>query len=427
MGKVPLDQLLILLSCYYMGYNKYVFFGVFLVLSYGLLAGQTFRRPGFHLPQHTRSLKIPVDIQHNVILIPVQINGSFEMNFILDTGVKSTILTEPFLSQFLHLDSLVTVKVRGLGEGNAIDASLAKNVTLGIPGLQAVGMQILVLPDGVISYSGMFGRPVYGIIGYDIFSEFVVEINYARKYITLYDPFSYKVKPKFEELPIVLRGGKPYINASLTDFRGKKITSQWLIDTGSSNAIALYDRSLPVPEPSIPAFLGKGLSGSVYGRMARANEFQLGSFVFQEVIAGYPDPSSLNMIEADSLWYGNIGSEVLSRFQVIFDYYRNRIYLRRIAGFNQPFEYNVSGLEITTEGDNFNKFIIAYVRPKSPASLADVRVGDEILSLNGFDVGSMDITTVYGTLLKRNGKIMVIRVRRGDSVFKKKFVLVPEI
>lgn len=407
--------------------NRYYLFILLLLTIPLLVQGQMSTRPGFSLPENTSSIRIPVEIQHNVIIIPVRINGSFEMDFILDTGVRSTILTEPFLTQFLQLDSVSQVRVRGLGEGEDIYAVLAKDLSIDLPGVKGRHMNLLVLPEDIISYSGMFGRPVYGIIGHDVFSQFVVEINYARKYIQLYDPTKFKPRKKTEAVPIKIRNGKPYIEASITDFRGETIDGQWLLDTGSSNALSLYDSSLPIPDPSIPAFLGKGLSGNVYGRLARAPEFHMGSFNFTDVITGYPDSNSLNIQITDTLWYGNIGSEVLSRFRVTFDYFRGYVYLKKSSGFQHAFEYNVSGIEIVSEGDFFNVFKIAYVRPGSPAAEADVRPGDEIMMLNGLDVSMMDISTVYATILKKNGRQMVMKVRRGEETIKKKFALIPEI
>ena len=138
---------------------------------------------GFTFTYDTKSVRIPVEIQHNIILIPLRINGSFEMNFILDTGVRTTMLTETMVAGFLNLDTLSTVKVRGLGEGDPIEAALARNVSISLPGVEGSGINLIVLPEGVISYSGLFGKPVYGIIGYEIFRQFVVEINYTQKFV----------------------------------------------------------------------------------------------------------------------------------------------------------------------------------------------------------------------------------------------------
>lgn len=385
---------------------------------------------GFVLPNGRNFVKIPIEIQHNVVLIPLRVNGSFEMNFILDTGAKRTILTESLLQDFLSLDSLRKVKVRGLGGGEEIDAQVATDVSISLPGgVQGVGLQMLILPKGLISYSGMFGRPVHGIIGYDVFGQFVVEINYREKFIKLYDPFKYKPKKKYSELPIEIIRSKPYINATLTDYRGQKFKRRWLLDTGASNAITLFNGELPVPSSSIDAFLGRGLNGEVHGRLARADAFKLGDFTFESVITGYPDSASLIMLPDNMPWYGNLGSEILSRFTVIFNYTREKIYLKKNKSFGSSFDYNVSGLEIISRGDNYEHFVVNYVRPNSPAELAGLQIDDRIVSMNGFPLAQFDISNVYATLTRRGrtGRFIHLKVKRGDKTLKIRFQLKREI
>ncbi|MEM7299358.1 MAG: PDZ domain-containing protein, partial [Bacteroidota bacterium] len=350
------------------------------------------------------------------------------MNFILDTGVRTTILTESIVAGFLELDSIQKVKVRGLGVGDPIDAIMAQNVAMMLPGgVVGKGINMLVLPEDMISYSGMFGKPVYGIIGYEIFGQFVVEINYHQKYIKLHNPFSYKQKRKMKEIPIEIANYKPYMKATIVDFRGEAINQRWLLDTGASNAITLFDEDLPVPDNSINAFLGRGLSGNVYGKLGRAPSFEFGEFVFQDVIAGYPDSASLNMLPKEVKWYGNIGSEILSRFTVVFNYHRGRMFVKKNPAYRQEFEYNVSGLEVISSGEEYDTFIISYVRPDSPADQAGLKVNDEIVAMNGFSLESVDITDVYGTLSKRSGRFLNLKIKRGKETLKARFKLLSEI
>ncbi|MEL7062658.1 MAG: hypothetical protein AAFP00_02910, partial [Bacteroidota bacterium] len=81
--------------------------GILLLLGWGWTLQA--RPSGFVLKDGARSVSIPVEIQNNVILLPVRINGSFEMNFILDTGVKTTIFTEPIVLSWLEIDSLASM------------------------------------------------------------------------------------------------------------------------------------------------------------------------------------------------------------------------------------------------------------------------------------------------------------------------------
>ncbi|MEM8897030.1 MAG: aspartyl protease family protein [Bacteroidota bacterium] len=406
--------------------NKVRNLSTLLLLCLGLMSMPYSAHAGFILEGDARMVRIPVEIQNNIILIPVSINGSFEMNFILDTGVKTTILTEPMVTSFLSLDSTTKVSIRGLGEGDAIEAVLARDVNLRLPGVFGKGMPLVVLPPDLISYSGMFGKPVYGIIGHAIFNQFVVRINYKQKYIELHNPFKYKQKRKSTVIPITLKKGKPYLNATFEDQYGQRMTTDWLIDTGASQALSLFDEDLKAPNPSLNTFLGKGLSGDVYGKLGRIESYVIESFQFDDVIAGYPEPSSLGSLK-NGAWYGNMGAEIISRFDITFDYFRNKIYLRKGQNFKKAFTYNMSGLEIVAKGAYYNEFYIDYVRPGSSADLAGLKEGDQIVSINSSPTDEMGLQEIYSTLSGKPGSRVALRITRGDASIKKKFKLISEL
>ncbi|MCB0851628.1 MAG: PDZ domain-containing protein, partial [Bacteroidetes bacterium] len=207
----------------------------------------------------------------------------------------------------------------------------------------------------------------------------------------------------------------------------EKIKSDWLIDTGASQAISLFTEDLSAPEKSIDAFLGMGLSGGVYGKLGRVQAFSLGEFTFEDVITGFPDTASLNILAESNVWYGNLGAEIISRFHVVFDYPRGSIYLRKNSNFRKDFRYNISGIELLTSGEDFDKYVVSYVRPDSPAEEADVQINDEILSINGIDVEKLNIDELYGTLGYKNRKVITLRLKRDGEAFRVRFRLISEI
>jgi hypothetical protein len=69
-----------------------------------------------------KSVTFDFKSSNNLIIIPVAINNSDTLNFILDTGVRYPIITElPFVNK-LNLNYLQPINVKGLGEGEQLTA-----------------------------------------------------------------------------------------------------------------------------------------------------------------------------------------------------------------------------------------------------------------------------------------------------------------
>ncbi|MDG1793522.1 MAG: hypothetical protein P8H44_03115 [Flavobacteriaceae bacterium] len=53
---------------------------------------------------------------------------------------------------------------------------------------------MFAIVDSSINFAPTLGIPIHGIIGYDVFKDFIVEVNYSRKFIKLYNPKTYSPK-----------------------------------------------------------------------------------------------------------------------------------------------------------------------------------------------------------------------------------------
>ena len=385
-----------------------------------------FVRNHFYFTSKTRSVEIPFRFVNNLILIPMHINGSDTMRFILDTGVKTALITGLGDSE-LQLNGTRKVKIRGLGDGEDLDALLSYGNRFDIlPTVRGDNHDILVLIEDIFTLSTKLGTRVHGIIGYDVFKNFVAEIRYDTRTVVLYRPETFRRTPAGSMIPLVIDDGKPYIEAWVEMENGKKIKMKLLVDTGASYAISLNPQSHPgiiLPAKTMRAYLGQGLSGEIHGELGRLKSLELGKYKFKNLTASFPDSSSIRQITGTVYRNGQIGGDILKRFHVVIDYPNNRLYLKPNAEFRRPFYYNLSGIELATPIPDLPMFLISEVSPNTPAAEADLQKGDEITEINGRKAVSLILNDFTELFHSKPGKKVIVKVKRGDQLLRKEFVL----
>lgn len=371
---------------------------------------------------------IPFELINNLVIIEVSINDSNPLKLILDTGVGNILVTSLRTRDEILLNSSRTVYLSGLGEGEAVEAFYSEENTIDIENVRGHNLEVLFLKEDIFQLSSFMGTFVHGLIGYDIFANFAVEINYLSKEIFLYDTEAFE--EKFEKLerhrkwfryPIDVIEKKPYINLDYIHHEGAPQTSlRLLIDSGSSNAFSLYDATHPnieVPENTISTLIGVGLSGLVRGEIGRIEEMRLGEFVFDEPVIAYPDSNAIREVVSLGDRNGSIGGEVLRRFKTIFHYKDEYLLIRSNRDLGDNFHYNLSGIEVNTPVPDIPIYVVSDVRSGSPADRQGVQMGDIIKFINGESTASMNLNELIEILQKKRSSKVRIGVER-DTLFK---------
>jgi len=311
-------------------------------------------------------IEFPFERYNNLIIIPVTINGRITVKFILDSGVQNCILTEPLVASLLNLTYDRTITFTAPGQADSILAHVAKNVQLKLPGIEGQGISMLVLDQDYLNLSNQLGTEVFGIIGYELFSRFIIEVNYDKKVVKFYEPNFFNPKKYYEKVPLIVRGTKPYMAAEITQKNGTKMNVALMVDSGASHAI-LLDQStsqlIHIPEKNLEASLGKGLGGDIEGVVARVDKVKIGKYSFDDVIASYPNEGSYGLVpEEAERRNGTVGGEILSRFNHIYDYFSQTLYLSKSVEYQKKFEYDMSGLEVVAHGTEHNRIRVVNVR-----------------------------------------------------------------
>jgi hypothetical protein len=387
---------------------------------------------GFALTNGKKRVQIPIEIYNNLVVVPVVLNDALPLKFILDTGVRTTILTQKTFSDILNLPYARKYTISGPGGDKVVDAYVTNNVTLDLPGVSGRGHAMLVLAEDYLELRNYLGTDVHGILGYELFSRFIVEIDYQKKLLTLMTPDRFRKRAKFQTLPIVVEDTKPYIVVPLVLKDGTSIEAKLMMDSGASHGLMLETTSDPrikVPEKTVSSLLGRGLGGPIYGKVGRINSLTLGSHQLEDVIANFPDPNSY----ADSIKVGNvfrngaIGGEVMSRFTIVFNFPKERVYLKKNSNFKNNFYYNLSGITVKAIGSALNIFEVTEVRDKSASQRGGILPGDQILSVNGVAASSLDLNSVNGFFNSKPGRRIRVEISRKGEKIRKEFLLQDQI
>lgn len=200
---------------------------------------------GFSLSEGKKRVQIPIEIHNNLVVVPVILNGALPLKFIVDTGVRTAILTEKTYSDILNLAYSRKYTISGPGGERLIDAYVTNNVSLQLPGVDGRGHALLVLAEDYLELRNYLGTDVHGILGYELFSRFVTTIDYERKVLTLSAPTNFRKKRRYDAIPIKIEDTKPFVTTSVVLSDGTQLTAKLLVDTGASHGLLLEPTSHP--------------------------------------------------------------------------------------------------------------------------------------------------------------------------------------
>ncbi|GAB4019474.1 aspartyl protease family protein [Spirosoma koreense] len=385
---------------------------------------------GFFIAGNRSWARIPFQLHSNLIIVPVRVNDSDTLHFILDTGVSNTIITDPDAFHKKPLLLSRKVKLNGAGEGNNLTASIAINNTLNLGGLRAAHHNLVILDEDILKLSEYVGTPVHGIFGYEIFANFVVNVDFQRHEIMITKPDKYHYRKRHgDRYPITIQDTKAYTDA-LSVFDGEKTTPlRVVLDTGAGHALLLdRSRSTPsmrIPEKNIRAQLGRGLNGVINGSLGRIQKIRFGRYELDNILASFPDSMAygmklVNMPERQ----GNVGCEILRRFNVTFNYPDQYIVMKPVKRLiRETFEHDMSGLELRARGASFRNYYVDKIVEGSPAAMAGLAEGDEVMFVNSSSVQDLTISDIYKILQKGEGKEVSMLVRRNGQIIITHFAL----
>ena len=423
----------------------------------------TWSQNGFEINGKKKKIIIPFKLVNNLIIVPVEINGT-KLNFLLDTGVSETLLFSLDETEQVKFENIEKVKFAGFGNNEPFDGLKSSNNKVAIKDFVDNNHVIYIVLDQDINISSQIGFPINGIIGQHFFKNNPIEIKYKKNKITVYDDISSvskQTKKQYSSVPISIEEGKPYLQTKVTFINNEaSIDAKLLIDTGNSDALWLFKNKSPlisIPKIHYDDFLGKGFSGNIYGKRGRLESFEINQFKFKKPLISFPDTLATNGLKMVDNRIGSIGSEIMMRFNAIYDYKNATLYLDKNHNFILPFNFNMSGMDVQHEGLQWVKeevisnketsslsfesegtkiqrslkyefvlkptYSILSITKDSPADLAGLKEGDVILKINSHYAHTYTLQDIKDILRSEEGRVINLEIDRKGVIIKTKFEL----
>lgn len=361
---------------------------------------------------------IPFELVNRHVVVKVKVKNSRPLSFVLDTGANNAIVRMVTATE-LGLSLEGQVNTGGAGPGSQAGQRV-KDATWSLVGLDGFSQPVsfaLPLP----ALPSALGQDVHGIIGGEFIRQFVMELDYQARTITLHDRRTFAYGGRGQQLPLEFTpNGHPVVKAVVTPLGGKPIEDQFMLDIGSGAALVLHsgfvvEHKLPGPESRTIRAIGlAGAGGRSVGRIGRVSSLQLGSFTIANPITIFSEDKAGAF--ANRSLAGNIGAQIASRFRTILDYGRRRIILEPSPTFADPFDRAFSGIALRAEGADYRTFRVHEVLEESPATKAGIQEGDVITSIDGIAAESLTLTRVHEIL--ESPVAHELTIRRAEQTLK---------
>lgn len=358
-------------------------------------------------------VRLPFDFYNNAVCIPVRVNGSEPLTFLLDTGATESFIIER-QARALGLDVKHEVEGSfGTGEDET-KLSFAKGVMFDVAGMTVNPKAVAVVG---LDIGPFLGHVVDGIAGAEFFKPYVVEIDYAGRQIVFHKAETYAYKGTGQIIPITLSDSRPYIKAWIEIAGVGRLEGKFILDLGDSRAVSLnapYVRKHSILSPNRKTIKNTayGIGGGAPELLGRADTFEIGTFKVKRPVVAFSTAAKGS--SATSSYDGVIGTEIFRRFRVIFDYSRQRLILEETPALNEPFEVDMIGVRWIATGQNFKTVKLESVGEGSPAAEAGLLPGDLIEAIDGQKSAQLSLDEIR-QMFKIDGKDYSLEVKRGEQ------------
>lgn len=356
------------------------------------------------------STTVPITLGENHVYLDVTLNGKGPYHFIFDTGGSN--IVDPEVAK--EIGAFGSGSAQGSGVGSQTESfSLARVKSLQV-GDAVLTNQLFGVAPTRTGFGVSAGRPVDGLIGWEVLARFITTFDYTNKQVVLSMPDSGSPPANGHVVPFVFYGTQPQIACTID-----AIPAECTIDTGARDTITFMAPFMAEHPQIVPAKLtaagvnGFGIGGPAMGRLGRVQSIGIGDLQLTNLIGDYTTQTAGAL--AAPFVGANIGGNLLRRFAITFDYYNGTMTLVPNGDFGDADAYERSGLFLIRRSGST---VVIDSRAGTPAAQAGIARGDAIVAIDGKPTSGMLLSDVRTLLAQPAGTVVTLQIAGKDGMPK---------
>lgn len=276
-------------------------------------------RSGFYLPDSVEEMTLRYKAVKGLIVLPVIINDSINLNLILDTGCRNLVLFGKRFQKLLQLNPSRQIQFSGLGSGKPVHGFLSLQNKVSIEQVLGESIPVVVVPERNVL--GVYEN-VHGVIGYDIFLKFEIELNTLARTITFRPAMKATAPSGYVQVPLRIVDSRPIMSSNILVRSEKDKSYDLMIDTGSTLGLLLKTTNMKdFDHSTAQRVIGLGFNGPIHGYRTTADRLQLEGMHMEDLPTG--------IIESPWHNYASIGMEVLKEYVLVLNYCKSYACFRK--------------------------------------------------------------------------------------------------
>lgn len=348
---------------------------------------------------------------------------SVQGNFLLDTGADNLYLDSIFHStNNFEYDNSYQRKIYGIGNAFQKITIIKDSVSFSFGNFN---YRTSFVP--IVKLKPVGGDYIDGLIGTSYFLQSVLEINYAKEYINIFKTIDSVDISDYQIVPMGRNDHHFYVPLTVKINDSTTITGNFNIDTGTpfstftSSVAKTYNLTDKIKRKVRYYTEYGGVGGESSGYDFIADSVQISDYQLVNVNMSYS--ADWSGVLASEEYSGILGSNILDRFDIIFDFKNSNLYLKPNEKFNESYVFDRMGFSYVDRCKTMKGWIVASLTENSAAERQGLKIDDKIISVNDIPVEQIPYETQEAYFRKINKAKFVIL--RGDVLKTLEFELTP--